>query len=351
MRSSIFNFEHFRRYAALPRAERRWHAALAGILAAMAVLCLRLPPLLFGRSGCAGGTLGSTAVASLSDRTHVLFIGSSHVLFGIRPQRYSVGAMNLATTWMDYACLRRVVEKHLPRVPNLRVAVIEYDELPLVSDLVPSMIATNDPRPLAELELTPLEFPASGLRQRVGVLRAVWTFPLTSLPRLTPLGWMNAAQACSPLHHPQQGFAAGYYFTDAVTPPSYDPRVLFTSLTAAAQNERVVQRNLHALEETIALLRRRGVTVVLLRLPHGRDYAPRRPPLVAARWRQLQRRVQALSRRDEGLLVLDWGEKPEFQPGDFRDNHHLNAFGVDKLAGLLDPELRRLCRMDVGATR
>ena len=340
MRSSIFNFEYFRRYGALPSAERRWHAAIAGVLALMALLCVRVPPLLFGRSGCVDGTLGSTAVASLSDRTEVLFAGSSHFLFGIRPQQYSVDAMNLAATWMDYACIQRVIEKHLPRVPNLKVAVIEYDELPLVSDLVPAMIATNDLRPLAELELSPLEMPASDWFQKLRILGVFWTFPLTSLPRVTPLGWMYSSKACAPLHHPRRGFAAGYYYTDVVTPPSYDPRVVFTALNSAAQNERVVQRNLRALDETIALLQRRGVTVVLLRLPHSRDYFAQRPAIVTARWRQLQNRVHSGAR----LVVIDWGENPEFQPGDFCDNHHLNVFGADKLARLLDPELRRLCQ-------
>ena len=343
MRSSIFSFEHFRRYAALPRAERRWHAAIAAVLALLALLGPGVPSLLFGRAGCPDGTVGSAAVASLSDRTEVLFVGSSHVLFGIRPQRYSVSAMSLASTWMDYACIRSVAEKHLRRVPNLKVAVIEYDELPFVSDLVPSMIATNDPRPLEELALTPLEFPADDWAERVRVLVAAWTFPLTTLPRLTPLGWTNAAEACSPLHHPPRGFAAGYYYTDGVTPPSYDPRVVFTALNSAAQNEKVVERNLRALEKTIAIFRRRGVTVVLLRLPHDRDYAPQRPALVAARWQQLQNRVRALSRHDPRIVVRDWGERPEFEPGHFCDNNHLNVFGADKLARLLDPELRRLC--------
>ena len=80
----------------------------------------------------------------MSERTEVLFLGSSHVLFGIRPQQYSMPSVSLAATWLDYWAMRRVLEKHLPRVPNLKVAVIEFDELPLVSDLVPSMLATED---------------------------------------------------------------------------------------------------------------------------------------------------------------------------------------------------------------
>ena len=339
MHSSIFNFEQLRRYAALPVTERRWHATIAIVLAAVTLVCLRILPMLFGRTGCPGATLGSAAVASLSAQTDVLFAGSSHVLFGIRPQRYSVTVMNLAATWMDYTCIHRVVEKHLPRVPNLKVAVIEYDELPLVADLVPSMLATNDLRPLMDLGLTPLEIPVSDFVQQLRVIASAWTSPLTTLPRLTPLGWANSAQACPALYHPPQGFTAGYFYTDAVTPASYDPGVVFTSLESAAQNDVVVRRNVSELEETIALLHRRGVAVVLLRLPHSRDYAPQRPPLVAARWRQFQEHVRTLN-----VLALDWGENAAFLPGDFRDNHHLNAFGADKLARLLDPELRRLCR-------
>lgn len=344
MSSSIFSSEHLRAYAALPRAERRWHAAIAAVLAVTATICSQIPALVYGASGCQNGTLGSTAVASLSDRTKVLFVGSSHVLFGVRPQRYSVPTMNLAATWLDYSCARRVVEKLLPRVPNLNVAVIEYDELPLIADLVPAMVNAKDLRPLRELSLNPFEFPADDLVLHLRVLYTAFTSPMHSLPRLTPLAWEDRAQACTPLNHPARGFSPGYFFTDDVTPPSYDPKVVFDALAIAARHDGIVTRNLNALHDTIALLRRRGVSVVLLRLPHDRGYAQGRPPIVQARWQQLQRGVAAESRADAGVVVLDWGEHPAFQPHDFRDNNHLNAFGADKLAGLLDARLRGLCR-------
>jgi hypothetical protein len=347
MSSSIFSSEHLRRYAALPRAERRWHATVLGVLALSAMLCSRVPPRVYGASGC-DGTLASTAVASLSDRTEVLFVGSSHVLFGIRPQRYSVRAMNLAPPWLDYTCARRLVEKHLPRVPNLKVAVIEYDELPLVADLVPAMIGAKDVRPMTELGLTPLEFPSNVFR-KLQALYAQSEFSLTTLPRLTPWGWQHRWQACNPLQHPSRGFAAGYYYTENVTPANFNAQPVYDALTKAARDEEVVQRNLHALQQTIELLRRRGVTVVLLRLPHARDYA--RPALVETRWQELQAIVDARRRTDAGLLVWDLGERADFQRGDFCDNNHLNVYGADKLARLLDPDLFRLCRGTAEARR
>lgn len=336
--SAIFSVEYLRRYAALPRAEKRWHARIAGVVASVAFVCSWVPAAVYGRAGCGGDTLGSAAVATLSDRTEALFLGSSHFLFGIRPQQYSTVSVNLAATWLDYTCMRRVLEKNLPLVPNLKVAVIEYDELPLVSDLVPAMLATKDLRPLRELSLSVLEMPFANWSERAQAIWIAWTSPFTALPRLTPLGWQDRAQACSPLYHPPRGFAPGYYYTDGVTPPAFDARPVFKALSASAQKEELVQRNLGNLREMIATLRRHGVTVVLLRLPHDRSYERQRPAKVTARWRQLQ----DMARADQPLVVLDWGERSEFGPGDFVDIHHLNVFGADKLARLLDGQLRSL---------
>lgn len=340
MSSSIFSFEHFRRYGRLPASVRRWHALLLAVLATLFVVCYQVPALLFGASGCRGGTLGTAAVASLSNRTAVVFLGSSHVLFGIRPDRYSFPATNLAATWLDYTCARRILETNLSRAPNVKTVVIEYDELPLVSDLVPASLAVGDLRPLTDLGLTPLTLPVD---RRLDRLRAVYTamqFRLTTLPRLTPHDWQEPARACGMLQHPAKGFAPGYFYTEVVTPPNFDLDVVLNALAAAAGDQRVVRRNLAALEATIAELRRAGVRVVLLRLPHRTRYVRHLPAAVQARWKELDRRIRAKAATDRGITILDWSQRPEFGDGDFCDDHHLNVFGANKLATLLDPELR-----------
>jgi hypothetical protein len=340
MRSSIFSFEQVRRYAAIPRREQRWHARIAAALILLAVGCPMVPRAVFGAAGCDGETVGAAAVASLSDRTEVLFLGSSHVLFGIRPQQYSAPSVSLAATWLDYASMHRVLDKHLRKVPNLKVAVIEYDELPLVSDLVPAMLATRDLRPLTDLSLSAFDMPATGWAQRLHAIWTEWIYPLVTLPRLTPLGWAERAQACSPLYHPPRGFAPGYYYTEGVTPPTFDPRPVFDALSSAARNEGVVRRNFEDLQQMVAELQHRGVRVVLLRLPHAPEYTRLLPLAVMARWRQLQ--IWARSVPD--VVLFDWGERADFDARDFVDIHHLNVYGADKLAGLLDARLRALSR-------
>src|SRR5207253_1264304 len=107
-------------------------------------------------------------------------------------------------------------------------------------DLVPAMIASKDLRPLTELALTPFDMPAANPLQTLQALYTAWAFPLTGLPRLTPLGWENRGQACTPLHHPPRGFSAGYYYTEGITPPSYDAKVVYAALSKAARDARVV---------------------------------------------------------------------------------------------------------------
>lgn len=321
--------------------------ALAALVAT--VFCRELPPRLYGTSGCRGGSLGSTAVASLSDRTQLLFTGSSHVLFGIRPQRYTTPAMNLAGTWLGYDCVHAVIAKHLHRVPNLRVAVVEYDELPYVSDLVSAILSSHDVRPLQELGLSPFEFPTTSVAEKIEVLANSFIFPFTGLPRVTPFAWQQRDKTCSPLYHPPIGFAPGYYYTDGVTPANFNAKIVYGALAKASKDGGVVHRNERALIDTIALLRSRGATVVLLRLPHARGYGPQRPRIVEERFRQLQSVALAASRADAGVLVWDLGEHPAFVPSDFVDNNHLNAVGADKLARLLDAPLRALASRNSAA--
>ena len=59
--------------------------------------------------------------------------------------------------------------------------------------------------------------------------------------------------------------------------------------------------------------------------------------MVTTRWRR-----PAWARTDPNVVVLDWGERADFLPGDLDDIHHLNVFGADRLARLLDAQLRLL---------
>jgi len=337
MRSSIFSFEHFRHYASLPRSEKLWHVSLACALSGIALLSLRIPECVYGFYGCPQETISTAAVRALSQQTEVLFLGSSHIQWGIRPERYSLRVMNLAGPGMDYSCMERLAQTHLERVPNLKVAVVEFDELPLVGNTLAAL--ENDLRPLLERGLTPCNLPTNNVLVK---LKAA-LYPVLTLPRVTPIHWKSSRAVINPAQHPPKGFAAGYFYTESVMPPGYDPQPRFDSRLRKARDHAMTRQNLQALHRTIDLLRARRIPVVLLRIPHHSLSRNNRPALLRGRVNLLRRSIARWYGTAQEVLIWDLDDAPGFEAHDFFDAEHLNVFGANKLARLLDPRLRALC--------
>ncbi len=76
----------------------------------------------------------AAAREALSDKTQVIFIGSSHIAGGIRPDLFSVESMYIAGAGFNYFILGKILRKHLDSMPNLKLAVIELDPVPLMID-------------------------------------------------------------------------------------------------------------------------------------------------------------------------------------------------------------------------
>ena len=64
----------------------------------------------------------------------IIFIGSSHIAGGIRPDLFSVESMYIAGAGFNYFILEKILRKHLDSMPNLKLAVIELDPVPLMLD-------------------------------------------------------------------------------------------------------------------------------------------------------------------------------------------------------------------------
>ncbi|MDQ3813518.1 MAG: hypothetical protein M3347_06155 [Armatimonadota bacterium] len=343
MSSSIFNFDHFQGYARLPRTEKRWHLALACSFLLVALLCRSIPERVYGKYGCKQETISTAAIAALSERTEVLFIGTSHILFAIRPERYSMNVMNLGSPGLSYAGAERLLAKHLERVPNLKVAVIEFDETPLIANTIPSFWL-KDPRLFLELGLSPTELPPDNALEKLQAVSNSVLYPIFTLPRMTPQGWKS--KPINMFQRPPKGFAPGYLYVDVVMSQEQNPLVLeaFRKMEHRAKDQHVVESNLQALQRTIDMLRGRGVTVVLMHLPHHRSYWNERPAILAARWNQLETCIRTRYGKAPGVLIWDWSQAPAFETHDFCDNHHLNVVGANRLARLLDGKLRWLCK-------
>ena len=119
---------------------RRWWGCLIGTLGATAVTVVLALPWVSPRT-----TLATKAVEALSAETEVLFVGTSHVFAGIRPDQYSRQEMTLTAPVINYALMEEALAKHLPRLTGLRYLVLELDIVPIRYDTLRVYGGRNSP--------------------------------------------------------------------------------------------------------------------------------------------------------------------------------------------------------------
>ena len=132
MRSSIFSSENLRAYLRQAPAEKGRQVLVAALMVAVLLFGHWLADFV-GEALLPYGSVAPFVLAreALSESTEVIIVGSSHVLLGIRPELFSYEVMNITGPGWDYRTLEAAVRNNLDRMPNLRLAVIELDPLPM----------------------------------------------------------------------------------------------------------------------------------------------------------------------------------------------------------------------------
>jgi hypothetical protein len=133
----------------------------------------------------------------------------------------------------------------------------------------------------------------------------------------------------------------GYTALERVISEKSDGRVVAEIHRADHLRTDHAAANLPALLRMIAMAQARDIPVVMLRLPHHPTYVQHR----SAEWEEQVQHMLARVRetaRPEGILYLDWEERPEFRDEHFADGDHLNPRGVALLRELLNPLLLQM---------
>ena len=337
MSSSIFSSEVLRSWWRRPAAEKRRALLGAALLVAIVPiahgLAAAVDEALLPYSSLAPYVLAREA---LTESTEVVFAGSSHFLLGIRPDLFSFDAMSVVGPGWDYRTLEAAVRANLDRTPNLRLAVVELDLFPLRIDT--PFVQRGRCRTLRVWGIGPEEVPCSDTDLDAGPFGA-WAEILVPSPRLTP--WAIWEIVKPRFVGPVEGRTpiAGHRRVEAVGDPErHGPRRV--AWLRDRFGARYVEHNRAALERLVGLLVARGVEVVLLRMPHQESFTGSVP----AAWSEQLDEVVAGLREASGreLPVWDYEDAPGFAPTDFMDSVHLNAAGVEKLAGLLERRIGEL---------
>ncbi len=236
------------------------------------------------------------------------------------------------------------MRRHLSRVPNVKIVVLEWDDVPLVVDTVSGL--QNDYRPLMELGLNPWQIPVRDTGQRLRAMVNGTFYPVLTMPRLTPREWMDT-QGCNSENSFEKVAAEGIEIPPRSAAENLKvAKNFYSDLSRMAQDADMLERNRSALFRTIALLRSRGIKVLLLRVPFHEIYWQHRPVIIENRMKQLHTQFQQSYGDDREVRICDLARHPGYKDGQFSDGFHLNGNGAARLARYLDIRLQSWAQGD-----
>ncbi len=331
MPSSIFSSDLLRAFARLPARRHAWHALLlAGFAAVYAggLLVMRrvsgdAPP---------PATVRTLAVAALSEKTEVVFLGNSVVEAAIDSPLYPMPVMALPMANGNYEVDEIVLRSQLHRLPGLKTVVMQLDTTCLGWD---RLGITIDYSAFAELGVPLERIPRAGWwRARQRIVDHPWIRPVIFGERLTPRALIWDRRHAASRLPPEPGYTRltgtllerdriRYFTKDPVTMFELDPAV--------------IRRNEEAVGRIADLLRERGVRLLFLRYPTRGGYNFFSSPEWQAVLADFTSRLPVLT--GGSARVIDLADDPAFKTSDFRDTIHLNERGAAVLARRLAPQL------------
>jgi len=281
---------------------------------------------------------GVLAVDTLSERTEVLLLGSSHVYTDVDPRRVGRPWVNLAGGMLSYELAESVLAAHADRLPHLRAIPLEADPVMVTVD----SLATyhGDHRPFLDLkpDLSVLQVD-SGTRLGLWRDRVLgYDLPIRRVFQREKLDADRLRALLAGERH--DGVLPGFEAHEGTSSEGLrgDERIRMherASPSAAASKT----RNLAALTRMLQHAQKLGVPVILVRLPHHGSYAAARPPAFAAAFDELLRTARAAMPSSESLVLLDFEQQPGFGDGEFYDADHLNVAGSARFSALLAQEV------------
>ncbi|MEX2213539.1 MAG: hypothetical protein WD768_05400 [Phycisphaeraceae bacterium] len=328
MSSSIFNSDAVAWFGQMTRRDRLW-AALVLLCGLVAVFVVALAL----RDYVKPDNEHTRALATITPRTQVVFLGSSHVLAGVDAASMQTPAVNLSGAAHDPTCMRAVFAGNLPRLPGLKTVFVEVDPYFLQANSVHHF--NGDYRRIFDLDA---EVSALNV-ERADRLRVVYHhgwyrsmfWPLVAFQKPSPrrLVWGTEEGEMLP----------GFMRRDLREDLAAHAAARFKEHGGNAELANV-PRNREALQLLVHDAKAAGARIILLRMPIHISY--RR--LVPDAWNQLTEDTLAQLRSELGADSFEWWDFNaliEWSDEDFSDSDHLHITGAAKLTRYIDERLKQ----------
>jgi len=259
-----------------------------------------------------------------ADSVEVLTLGSSHALYGINPEFLPTNSLNAAYVSQSLLADFSILEKFFSRSERLRVVIVPISYFSLFSSFEKDhrVWRTTNYATHMQIYLTPqfkYRFESLGLPASTFIKKTErYYLKNRSFITCSPSGWGTAYK--SPMHENLETTgpvrAKGHTHDD----------------TLLAYNTRI-------LEEIMAFLSEREISIILLTTPTYKTYYEN---LNEA---QLDTTIETCRRETEGTpraIYLNLLHDDRFTATDFYDADHLNDIGAQKLSKILAEQIALL---------
>jgi hypothetical protein len=262
----------------------------------------------------------------LSGNVDTIILGSSEAFFGISPHKLSGTAFNLAnnaqTLYYDYEIMERVV----PKLPRLKRVIVQIDYVSLYSELYDNTDSWRQYGYYQEWHI-PLQRPIDYWNVRL-FSRAALYKTLSALLDLAKGRRMNFATCVD-----DRGWCDAP--KEWAAPRGDAAARQMINGNHSNMHEEHIPANTAVLEQLLAMLRERGIDVVIVVMPISPAYETAMRP---ATWERAQDIVQDLA-INYGARYLNFERDSRLTDEDFNDVNHLNAGGAIRFSEFLDAAL------------
>jgi hypothetical protein len=262
-----------------------------------------------------------------SDSIEVIVLGASHATYGINPAYFSHKGFNLADISQDMYFDSGLVMKYLPKLPRLRIVIIDADYMTLNYSL--------DVNPVENWR-TSYYYKYWGIKSDkwqpfdMNNYSFIWLysrpiveklarkrFDTSFVNNMAPNGWMRYDTLPN---------------TNTINDETGKKRVDVINNLIAMTNIAKVH---NCIKNFANALKARNIKVVLVSLPVYSTFSKFCNPELITKNNQF---IDTLC-KNYGCYYTNYFTDERFTIGDFHDNDHLNYRGAEKLSKLIDQEI------------
>lgn len=252
----------------------------------------------------------------------VLFLGSSHIFFGIDPQLIGHTAFNAAHISQTVDIDLKVLQKFESSLSNLKCIVLPVDYFTLRARLANG----NEPWRAKNYNLY-YNIPVSS---NVSDYFEILSTPLNiNLTRFMHYCGGKQQITCSP-----SGWGTTYNSAHNL---DLEKTGVFSATTHTIKDSQFVKANINCIKTIVAIARKKGAHVILLSSPAYKTYTKNLEPI---QLNEMLSAVTDICTKDSNVVYLNLLNDTSFVREDFYDSDHLNELGAKKLTLITDSILK-----------